>query len=168
MSNYQFIERGRVIIEDAEIIFPNFSGRPSKYNKEGDRNFCVIIDDPEVAQQLADEGWNVRIRRPRNEDDEPSHYIPVAVSFRSFPNIPPADVKLISGANMTHLTEDTIGVLDGAEVVHIDLTVRPRHYPDKNTGEMHIKAYLHDMYVTIAKNRLAEKYAYLESPSEDY
>ena len=168
MSNYQFIERGRVIIEDAEIIFPNFSGRPSKYNKEGDRNFCVIIDNPEVAQQLADEGWNVRIRRPRNEDDEPRHYIPVAVSFRSFPNIPPADVKLISGANMTHLTEDTIGVLDGAEVVRVDLTIRPRYFTDDKTGEDRIKAYLHDMYVTIAKNRLAEKYAYLESPSEDY
>lgn len=170
MSNttYQFIERGRIIIEDAEIIFPNFSGRPSKYNKEGDRNFCVVIDNPDVAQQLADEGWNVRIRRPHNEDDEPSHYIPVAISFRSFPSIPPADVYLISGGNKTHLTEDTISVLDGTEAIHIDLTIRPRYFTDDKTGEERIKAYLHDMYVTVAKNRLAEKYADMEYPSEDY
>ncbi len=163
MSNYQFIEKGRIIIEDAEIIFPNFSGRPSKYNKEGDRNFCVVIDDPDVAQDLANAGWNVRIRKPHDDDEAPSHYIPVAISFRSFPSIPPADVRLITGNNMAHLDENSISVLDGAEAIHIDLTIRPRYFTDDKTGEERIKAYLHDMYVTVAKNRLAEKYADIEN-----
>ena len=167
MSNYQFIEKGRIIIENARIIFANFSGRPSKYNKEGDRNFCVIIDDPDIAQNLAEAGWNVRILKPRDEDEIPNHYIPVAISFRSFPSIPPADVHLISSGNMTHLKEDTINVLDGAEATNIDLTIRPRYFTDDKTGEERIKAYLHDMYVTVAKNRLAEKYAEMEHP-EDY
>ena len=120
-----------------------------------------------TTQDLAEAGWNVRILKPRDDDEVPNHYIPVAISFRSFPSIPPADVCLISGGNMTHLTEDTINVLDGAEAINIDLTIRPRYFTDDKTGEERIKAYLHDMYVTVAKNRLAEKYADMEHP-EDY
>ena len=166
MSKYSFIEKERVVIEDAEIIFSNFSGRPGKFNKEGDKNFCVIIDDDEVAHELGNRGWNVRILRPRDEDDVPRHYIPVAINFRSFPNVPPAQVVLVSSKAKTNLTDDTICVLDGADIVSVDLTIRPRHWEDDKTGEDKIKAYLHDMYVRVAESRLAAKYADCENPSE--
>ena len=75
-----------LMFENARIIFRNFAGREDKYNRAGNRNFCVIIDDEKMVQQMMEDGWNVRMLRPRDEEDEPRYYLPVAVSFK---NIPP-------------------------------------------------------------------------------
>ena len=69
-------------IVDAEIGFRNFAGKESQYNPEGNRNFCVFIDDSEFAHELMNDGWNVRWTKPRNEDDEPRAYMPVKVAFK--------------------------------------------------------------------------------------
>ena len=45
-----------LVIENARLLFRNFSGRESKYNRAGQRNFCVYIDDPQDVQKLADDG----------------------------------------------------------------------------------------------------------------
>ena len=55
-------------IENAHIMFKNFSGKGDQFNRAGDRNFCVRIDDPDFARQLRNEGWNVvKTNRARKE-----------------------------------------------------------------------------------------------------
>ena len=90
-----------IIIEGAKIIFRNFSGEESKFNRKGNRNFCVVIDDPEQVQALVEDGWNVKILLPRDEGDQPTHYIQVAVNFS---NIPP-HIMMISGNTKTELND---------------------------------------------------------------
>lgn len=143
---------GNILFEGARIIFRNFAGVEGQFNREGDRNFCLLLA-PEDAAQMLNDGWNVKYLRPREEGDEPQPYIQVSVSYK---NRPPK-IRMITSRGQTDLPEDLISVLDWAEIANVDLIVNP--YSWSVNGKSGIKAYLKTLYVTIAEDELERKYA---------
>ena len=152
-----------LIVEDARIVFrPNFSGREERYNRAGDRNFCIAIDDPVMAQRLTDDGWNIRIKEPVNEGDEPLYYLQVAVRFDNFP--PKVTMMTQGNRKGTILDEESVEALDYADIRNVDLIIHPSFW--EVSGKSGIKAYLKTMYVTIEEDVFAAKYAESEHPEE--
>lgn len=155
-----FAPRGIVQIDDARIIYRNFSGAGSQYNREGDRNFSLIIPDQDIADALINEGWNVKIKPPREEGDTPFMHLPVKVKF----NDRGPNVYLKSGHALNKLTEETVGMLDDVDIVSVDLDIRPYDW-DVN-GKSGRTAYLHSMQVTQQIDRFMERFAEEECPEE--
>lgn len=152
-----FAEKNIIQIDGAQLIYKNFAGRGDKYNREGDRNFAVRIDDPEIAQALKDDlnkygaGWNVKIKPPREEGDDPFMYLPVKVKFTGRgPN-----VYVKTGDNTVRLTEETISWLDKITILSVDLDIRP--YDDVLNGKPFRSAYLQSMYVEQEVDRFADR-----------
>lgn len=144
-----FAPKGILQIDDARIIYRNFSGEGSKFNREGDRNFSLIIDDPAVADELVAQGWNVKIREPREEGDNPFIHLPVKVKF----NERGPRIYLITGDRRNELDEESVGILDNVDIISIDLDIRP--YDWEVNGKTGRTAYLHSMRVIQEVDRFA-------------
>lgn len=144
--------KDRLNIENAKVIFRNFSGKQTQYNPEGNRNFCVILDDEKFAENLKEDGWNIRYLKAREAFENDTPYMQVSVSYR---NQPPS-IYLISGKNKTLLDEDSVGMLDWADINNVDLVINPYNW--EVNGKKGVKAYVKSMYVTIDEDPFASKY----------
>ena len=141
-------------IDDARIIYRNFAGRGDKYNREGDRNFAVVIPDEDMANELTNLGWNVKIKPPREDGDTPFMYLPVKVKF----NDRGPNVYLKTGDRQNRLDEESVGLLDNIDIIGVDLDIRPYDWviqegtPNEKSGR---SAYLQSIRVVQDIDRFA-------------
>jgi hypothetical protein len=144
-------------MEGVRIIFRNFAGKEGQYNREGDRNFAVLLDE-RVATDLATDGWTVKWLKPREdaEGEDPQAYLQVSVNFKGRP----PRIVLVTSRGRTNLDESSIEMLDWADIINVDLIVRPYEWVVNNKSG--IKAYLQSIYVTIEEDALEKKYAEMD------
>lgn len=157
MSKITIDERGTLIIEDGHVLYKNFSGNESQFNRAGDRNFCVFIDDPEAAEKLNELGWNVKIRQPRDEGDTVSHYIKVHVSYKFTGPKVYRHIGNSKNAPTFECYEDTVGELDKDNILSADLVIAPSRW--SVNGKEGISGYLSTMHAIVESDPFYDKYA---------
>lgn len=150
----------KLAIDNARIIFKNFTGKDDKFGREGDRSFSIVIEDDALAEQLANDGWNVKPLTPRDPDEKVNHFIKVKISFK----VRPPKIWLLTNHKRTLLNEDTIATLQYARIENADVVVSPWRW--EVNGKTGIAAYLETLYVKIEDDPFADKYADYESSDE--
>lgn len=158
--NITYAPKGILQIDDARIIYRNFAGHGSKFNREGDRNFAVIIPNQEIADELIESGWNVKIKPPRDDQDMPFMYLPVKIKF----NDRGPNVYLVTGERRNKLDEEAVGCIDDIDISSVSLDIRP--YDWEVNGKIGRTAYLQAMQVIQDIDRFAARFAEEEHPEE--
>lgn len=145
--------RGILEINNARLVYRNFQGRGDKFNREGDRNFSVVIPSQEIADKLAADGWNLKVKPARDDQELPFITLPVKIKFN---DRGPA-CYLVANGNMTKLSEDMVGILDDVDIESVDLDIRP--YDWEVNGKRGRTAYLQGISVVQKVDRFAERFA---------
>lgn len=150
-----YLSNGMLQIDGARLVnsYRNFAGIGSKFNREGDRNFSVLIEDPETADSLIEMGYNVKVKPPREEGDTPFMHLPVKIKFNGRG---PKAYLYAGGDRAVELDENTIACLDDIDILTVDLDIRP--YDWEVNGKQGRTAYLQAIHVTQQVDRFAARY----------
>lgn len=141
-----------VLVEDCQIIFPNFAGKEGPMNRAGDRNFCIVLDK-DTADMLARDGWNVKMGREDDEGNTSEPYLQIAVGYK----VKPPRIVMMTPTSRVNLDESTVETLDWVEIAKADVLFRSYAWAVGNkTG---IKAYAKTLFVHIKQDALEAKYA---------
>ena len=151
-----------VEIDDARIVFRNFRGEGSRFNREGDRSFSVVIPDQETADELIDAGFNVKIKPPMEEGETPFMHMKVKVNFNDRGPI----VWLVSGDRRVRLDENTVRRLDSIDIRSVNLDIQRGREPWEINGQTGYAAYLRSIEVIQEIDRFSARMAEEEFPEE--
>ncbi|MBE6724921.1 MAG: hypothetical protein E7576_06965 [Ruminococcaceae bacterium] len=151
-------------LSNRNIIYRNFSGRTSQYNKNGDLKFTIVIGDQDAAQMLSSYGWNVKVKPPRNEGEEP--FCTLDVKIRLDLDWARPKIKQFTRGGSVWIDASNIKNFDDAEFETVDLVLRQYAWSN-GRGESGISAQLSEMYARIAEGVLEAKWAEEEGPGED-
>lgn len=130
-----------VIIEDTKFIFnTNFSGDP-KRDRFGSqqRRGNIVIPDIDLARQLIDEGYNVKMTRPRDGEEEgfvPRYFIAVKVNYDS--KMPPKVFLITEEDRAVLLNSETIGNIDDMWIEKVNVVLN--RYKGLNGKSLYVKS----------------------------
>lgn len=142
-------ESRTLIIRDASLIFKNFAGKETEFNRDGKRTFSVVIEDAEVAHDLMRDGWNLKPLKKRNEEDEQRWHLSVEVRYDNFP---PRIVMRRRNRPNVDLDSESVACLDYAHISNAYVNINPSRWTMQGRGG--VKAYLKSMIVDIEEDEL--------------
>lgn len=134
-----------VKVENARIVFRNFAGKERKNNKEGERTFCVVLDDA-TAEQLIKYKWDVQYIPGINDEDKPTPYVQVTID----PNAFFPSIVLLDAMCRKIVDEESVTRLNKEKILRADVTMVG--YPWVVGSHRSVRVYLEELIATIEEN----------------
>lgn len=154
-SEFTIMANGNLSVENAVIIWPNLEGRPTEFNAKGGKRTFALVLNAEIANDLADEGWNIKTRDGKEEGEEPLIFTEIVVNMDS--KYPPKIFLITSWNGETsanQLRDDMVGEIDdiiiSGNCERSDLIVHP--YEHNRDPKNRVKGYLDKLYLTKRPN----------------
>jgi hypothetical protein len=141
-----------LVLQNVRLLYPNFAGIAKDYNVAGDRNSCVLIDD-QLAAQLAEIGWNVRIKKSADNDEAPQHFVAFNVKLDS--KFPPRLYLVRPGRRPELMDPLDYPILDYAKFQSVSLRINHYVWREKPQG---VSGFLEEGFFELQPDPLRDRY----------
>jgi len=170
---------GDIRIEDIDgklIEWKNFAGEKKVndagriVNDEGQRNFELFLDNLDFAKEIAEKGWPVTFRLPKEEYDENLYNDMISRGFKTafrntetnrhhgveasmrvkvrYDRIPPKIVVVTAPGVYKPLDADTVYTLDSMRISTASIILNPYCWPSRQAANAwEVTAYCKTLYV---------------------
>lgn len=146
-----------VIVENGKFIFDtNFAGDPKKDRFGSDeRKANLVIPDIDLARELIDDGFNVRLTKPRVGEEEgfvPRYFVKVKLNYKS--TWPPKVYLVTDEDKSVLLDEESVACLDDIWVDRVNAVLN--RYEGPNGKSLYIKSM--EVYQKVDDDPISAKY----------
>lgn len=157
------LARRDITLQNVQIIYKNFEGRPDDFNPDGGKRSFHVLLDAVSADVLEKQGYNIKRKPPVEDGGEEFIHMKVMVNFKGRP----PTIALISKSKGTRntLDSDTAELADHADFERIDITINPYDWKLRSglTGRT---AYLQEFYGFLYESPLEQLYGHYIEESE--
>lgn len=146
-----------VIVENGKFIFDtNFAGDPKKDRFGSDeRKANLVIPDIDLARELIDDGFNVRLTKPRVGEEEgfvPRYFVKVKLNYKS--TWPPKVYLVTDEDKSVLLDEESVACLDDIWVDRVNAVLN--RYDGPNGKSLYVKSM--EVYQKVDDDPISAKY----------
>lgn len=161
-TKLSYSSRQQPMLENAVLLWRNFSGAAKTFTPEGKRTVNVVLNE-EIFAELKSRGLNVKRKPPKEGREDDGDLLVLEVEARYSPNSRPPQIVMISPSrnSRTQLDATTVGALDFAVLQNVDLVIN--EYKWSANGNSGVKAYVDQAFITIEENAFEAKYAEYEA-----
>lgn len=146
-----------VIVENGKFIFDtNFAGDPKKDRFGSDeRKANLVIPDIDLARELIDDGFNIRLTKPRVGEEEgfvPRYFVKVKLNYKS--TWPPTVYLVTDEDKSVLLDEESVACLDDIWVDRVNAVLN--RYEGPNGKSLYVKSM--EVYQKFDDDPISAKY----------
>lgn len=146
-----------VIVENGKFIFDtNFAGDPKKDRFGSDEKKAnLVIPDIDLARELIDDGFNVRLTKPRVGEEEgfvPRYFVKVKLNYKS--TWPPKVYLVTDEDKSVLLDEESVACLDDIWVDRVNAVLN--RYEGPNGKSLYVKSM--EVYQKVDDDPISAKY----------